>query len=212
MSGESTEQPGVLKSDAAASGFSEGAWLVRAIAGGDHDAERIFAERYARPVRAMLLARLRDADLAADLKQDVLIEALCALRRGQIQDPEKLSQFVLGIARNCLNNYFRASRRVAAVELPDDLPDLSSGPDQGERLDQEHRALRAIQTLDRIDRTILQKTLVDGLKPGIIAAELGLKPDVVRQRKLRATRRIVDLMQRESQKGRTDHNSPGRAR
>lgn len=207
MSGFPSEQTSLLRPDGP--GSSQSARLIRAIAQGDHDAEQEFAERYMAPVRAMLMARLRDPDLAGDLKQDVMIEALCALRRGQVQDPEKLSQFVLGIARNCLNNYFRTSRRVTAVELPEELPDLSDNAGRREQMEQEQCALRAIESLDQIDRVILQMTLVDGLKPGAIADQLRLNPDVVRQRKLRATRRVTEFIRRESQKPFTSHIHAG---
>ena len=100
--------------------------LVLAIANGDREAERTFAERYLRPVRALLLARSRLPDLAADLQQDVMIEAICALRSGQLRDAQKLSAFVSAIARNRLNNHYRSSRRTEALELPDDLPDLTN--------------------------------------------------------------------------------------
>jgi RNA polymerase sigma factor (sigma-70 family) len=205
-----SEQTSAVKTEAASS-LSESARLVRGVAAGEADAEGQFALRYMPPVKAMLMARLRDADLAADLKQDVMIEALCALRKGQIQDPEKLTQFVLGIARNCLNNYFRSSKRVTAVELPDDIPDLKNGAFHREEIDQENRALRAIESLDNLDRTILQMTLVDGLKPGVIATQLHINPDVVRQRKLRATRRVIDFLKRESQNPPGRHIQPGRA-
>jgi RNA polymerase sigma factor (sigma-70 family) len=212
MSGPPIEHASTIRTESSASRPGDSARLVRAIAAGDHEAEGEFALRYMPPVRAMLLARLRDTDLAGDLKQDVMIEALCALRRGQIQDPEKLSQFVLGIARNCLNNYFRSSRRVTAVELPDDLPDVSDNSNSREQIDQEMSALRAIESLDRLDRVILQMTLVDGLKPGIIADQLQLNPDMVRQRKLRATRRVIDFIRRESQKPFTGHIGAGGAK
>lgn len=203
MSSFPSEHTPLLRPEGSPSSHS--ARLIKAISEGDRDAEREFAERYMPPVRAMLMARLRDPDLASDLKQDVMIEALCALRRGQVQDPEKLSQFVFGIARNCLNNYFRSSRRVTSVELPDELPDLSDSAGQREQHDREQSALRAIESLDPLDRVILQMTLVDGLKPGIIAEQLRLNPDVVRQRKLRATRRVSEFLRRESQKPATTH-------
>jgi RNA polymerase sigma factor (sigma-70 family) len=211
MDGPPSEHTSAVRTEAPAASLSESARLVRAIAAGDHDAERQFAERYMPPVRAMLMARVRDADLAGDLKQDVMIEALCALRKGQILDAEKLTQFVLGIARNCLNNYFRSSRRVIAVELPEDIPDLKNGAFHREEMDQENSALRAIESLDRLDRAILQMTLVDGLKPGVIATQLHINPDVVRQRKLRATRRVIDFLKRESQSSPGRHIQPGRA-
>jgi RNA polymerase sigma factor (sigma-70 family) len=211
MDGPSSQQISAIRAETADPSLTENARLVRAIAAGDHNAEHQFAVRFMPPVRAMLTARLRDADLAADLKQDVMIEAICALRKGHIQDPEKVSQFVLGIARNCLNNYFRSNKRAASVELPDDIPDLSNGFAR-EEAEQESRALRAIKSLDKLDRTILQMTLVDGLKPGVIAAQLSINPDVVRQRKVRATRRVIDFLKRESQSSPGRHIQPGRAK
>ncbi|HEY3703863.1 MAG TPA: sigma-70 family RNA polymerase sigma factor [Terracidiphilus sp.] len=211
MDGPSSEPISPARTETTLAPLTENARLVRAIAAGDPQAEHDFATRYMPPVRAMLTARLRNPDLAGDLKQDVMIEALCALRRGQIQDPEKLSQFVLGIARNCLNNYFRSNKRVASVELPDDIPDLSNGSAR-EEAEQENHALRAIESLDQLDRKILQMTLVDGLKPGVIATQLQINPDVVRQRKVRATRRVIDFLKRESQISPGRHIEPGRAR
>ena len=179
--------------------------LVRAIADGDHESERAFALRYMRPVRAMLLARSRNPDLAADLQQDVMIEAICALRRGQLHDPAKLTSFVLAIARNTLNNYFRTSSRTVALELPDDLPELNSETDRLEEQEREPRAIQAISSLDPVDRSILQMTLIEGLKPGAIAQRLHLNPSVVRQRKLRATRRVIEIVHGTSQNKVSSH-------
>jgi RNA polymerase sigma factor (sigma-70 family) len=180
--------------------------LVGAILGGDRDAEREFAQRYMRPVKAMLMARSRNPDLTADLLQDVMIEAICALRRGQLREPEKLSSFVIAIARNVLNNHFRSAvRRPESLELPDDLPDLGSSAGQLEDQERESLALSAISSLETLDKTILQMTLVDGLKPGVIAERLRLSPDVVRQRKLRATRRVIEFVRSQSQNASSVH-------
>jgi RNA polymerase sigma-70 factor (ECF subfamily) len=174
--------------------------LVAAIVGGDRDAEHAFAQCYLGPVRAMLLARSRNPDLAGDLLQDVMIEAICALRRGQLRDPRKLSSFVIAIARNVLNSHFRGEiRRPESLELPDNLPDLAPNNSRVEDEERETLALRAIASLEPLDKSILQMTLIDGLKPGVIAERLRLNPDVVRQRKLRATRRVIEFMRRQSQ-------------
>jgi RNA polymerase sigma factor (sigma-70 family) len=179
--------------------------LVQAIAAGDRAAENDFVQRYQRPVRAMLIARSRDPDLAADLQQEVLIGAICALRRGQLLDPSKLTAYVLSIARNVLNNHFRSQSTREEVELPDDLPDLSRSAERAEDEEREGRALQAISRLEIVDRTILQLTLVDGLKPGAIAARLRLSSDVVRQRKVRATRRVIEFVRDESQSAPSSH-------
>jgi len=184
--------------------------LVRAIAEGDEEAERTFAIRYLRPVRAMLLARSRNPDLSSDLQQDVMIEAICALRRGQLREPAKLTAFVVAITRNVLNNHFRSSgRRPEPLELPENLPDLSSTADKVEDEERETQAMGAIESLDPIDRRILQMTLVDGLKPGIIAQKLQINPDVVRQRKLRATRRVIEFVRKQSQNDSPAHSLSG---
>ncbi|MGB6687658.1 MAG: sigma-70 family RNA polymerase sigma factor [Terracidiphilus sp.] len=174
--------------------------LVQSVAQGDRNAEREFVERYQPRVRAMLLARTRNSEVTADLVQDVIIEALCALRRSQLREASKLTPFVLGIARNVLNSHFRAvSRQPESLELPDDLPDLSSAASRLEDEERESAAMQAISSLEPVDRTILHMTLVDGLKPGMIAQRLRLKPDVVRQRKMRATRRLIDFVRGRSQ-------------
>ena len=202
MNGDYSTGPKPLTQDAR----QENKRLVEAILGGDRDAEREFALRYMRPVKAMLMARSRNPDLTADLLQDVMIEAICALRRGQLREAEKLSSFVVAIARNLLNSHFRSAvRRPESLELPDDLPDLSSNASQLEDLERETLALSAISSLEPLDRTILQMTLVDGLKPGVIAERLRLSPDFVRQRKLRATRRVIDFVRSPSQNDSSVH-------
>jgi RNA polymerase sigma factor (sigma-70 family) len=206
MNGEQSDGPGIVAQKAA----QEAERLVVAIAQGDRDAERDFVLRYQKPVKAMLLARTRNPDLTADLQQEVLIEAICALRRGQLREAAKLSAFVIGVARNQLNNYYRANRRTEALELPDDLPDLSSGSEDVEERERETLAMNAISSLDKVDREILQLTLIYGLKPGVIAGRLRLNPDVVRQRKLRATRRVTDFVRQLSQTEPADHNIVGR--
>ncbi len=190
---------------------SENERLVRAIKSGDPEAERTFVDRYLKPVRAMLMARSRNPDTASDLQQDVMIEAICALRRGQLQDPEKLAAFVSAIARNLLNNYFRSSRRTESLDLPDNLPDLSFTLGYVEEEQRANRAAEAIASLDPIDRAILQMTLIDGMKPAGIAEQLKMRSDVVRQRKVRATRKVIQMVRSQSQNTSPSHIHEGKA-
>lgn len=174
--------------------------LVRLIAAGDRDAEHEFASRYQPRVRAMLLARSQNPDLTEDLVQDVLLAAICALREEQLRETTKLSGFVLSIARNKLNEYYRnAARSPIQLEQPDDLPDLYRPNEKAKEHKQEAMALQAIESLEVTDRLILQMTLVEGLKPGVIARQLCMRPDLVRQRKLRATRQVMKYIEQLSQ-------------
>jgi DNA-directed RNA polymerase specialized sigma24 family protein len=103
------------------------------------------------------------------------------------------------------------ARQPEPLEFPDQLPDLSSPVLPEEEL-REDAAMRAIASLEVLDRTILHLTLVDGLKPGAIAEKLRLNPDVVRQRKLRATRKVIDLVRGQSQKPSSIHIVAGQKR
>jgi len=182
--------------------------IVLAIVAGDQEAEQSLVLQYLHRIRAMLLARTRDPDLAADLQQDVMVEAICALRRGQLREVEKLSSFILGIARNVLNSHFeKATRQPVSLEFPNDLPDHVAAMDLVAEEQEQVLAARAISALDPVDRSILQMTLVEGLKPGVIAQQLRLSPTVVRQRKVRATRKVANLILKLSQNNSTTHLS-----
>jgi RNA polymerase sigma factor (sigma-70 family) len=176
------------------------AQLVRQIAEGSRDAEHEFVERYQPRVRAMLLARSQNPDLTEDLVQDVLLAGICALRDAQLRESAKLSGFVLSIARNKLNEYFRNSARSPVqLEEPDELPDWNRPSEQADEHKQEAIAMKAIESLEDTDRLILQLTLVEGLKPGVIAQQLSMRPDLVRQRKLRATKQVIKYIEQLSQ-------------
>jgi len=70
--------------------------------------------------------------------------------------------------------------------------------------------MEAISKLDPSDKAILHLTLVEGLKPGLIAEKLGLSPDVVRQRKVRATRRVAESVASRSQNSILLHYTTGK--
>jgi RNA polymerase sigma-70 factor (ECF subfamily) len=120
---------------------------------------------------------------------------LVELRAGRLREPERLAAFVHGVARNIINNAQRRDReRPPVVPLdPDVLIELP--PDDDER---EKRALaeRAIATLSDADRKVLSLTLVENLKPGEIAARLGIGVEAVRARKSRALRKVTEEIQR----------------
>jgi RNA polymerase sigma factor (sigma-70 family) len=187
--------------------------LVAAIAGGDSEAEGVFITQYQTRVRTLLTIRSRNPELARDLQQDVMIEALCALRKGQLREAERLPAFVAGIARNLLNSHFRGQMRTPIhEELPDELASAAVNDEEAEAEERREIAHRAIASLEKVDRCILQMTLVDDLKPGAIAERLGLSSDVVRQRKLRATRRVVEFVRRSSQNAGSIHIEAGEYR
>jgi len=169
--------------------------LAGRVAAGDRAAEEEFVLLYRPRVLCVLRARLRDWEAARELANDALMAALQALRAGRLKEAFRLSAFVAGIARNVANNHLRSRMRHPRPEpLDDDLPgtDPVAEMEEAER----HRLVcREIARLDDTDRAVLEMTLAQGLKPGEIATRLGLSSEVVRARKSRAIRKVIESVQ-----------------
>jgi len=180
--------------------------LVARIVAGDSQAEESLLAYCAPRVRAMAVARTRNRDLAYDLTQEALLAVLQAARKGQIRDSERIYAFVCGVARNVINNHRRrtARRPEVAIEEESEIPALSAQDDHDSA--ERQRAVRsALAELGQADREVLLLTLVEGLKPGEIAEKTGLAPDVVRTRKSRAIKRVLDVLESRSQIAVTRH-------
>jgi RNA polymerase sigma factor (sigma-70 family) len=172
-------------------GAEESARLAQRIHRGDRTAEATLVRHYCDCVFKMAVARTRDRDAARELMDDVLMAVIMALRHGTVRDCNHLGGFVHGTAVNTINSYMRRQRhRLSTVALDPGLPIWDSRDDYTSQ-DRQSMARDAMALLDEQDRKILLLSLAEGLKPGEIAARLGLSPIVVRQRKCRALRAIV---------------------
>lgn len=152
--------------------------------------------------RIAFLVRMRthDASVTPDLTQDILLAVVLALRDGHLREPERLAAFVYGTARNLVNNYLRARSRLPKEDPIDEGHHQACDQDPME--DSERGALvrRALVSLDSTDRHILLLTLVNGLKPGEIAARLRLTSEVVRARKCRALKKMTERVKKLSRR------------
>ena len=154
---------------------------------------RLFADR----VSALAFARTRDRELARDLTQEVMLAVVLALRDGHLREAERLAAFVYGTARNVINNYLRTRSRMPRIDPLDvELEAAATRPDLMEKSERVGLVRRALGILDSTDRKILLLTLTEGLKPGEIAARLGLTSEVVRTRKSRALKKTVERIKR----------------
>ena len=170
--------------------------LAERIRQGDTAAETELVREFTQRIFVMGVVRTHDRETARELVQDVLIAVIGALRKGQLQDTDKLAAFVHGTARNLINNRLRSeSQRPPLEPLSEDLaqPSFTEQLEDAERVRLVHQAL---EHLGQEDRKILWMTLVEGRKPGEIAAALGLTSEVVRTRKLRAAKKVADLVRK----------------
>jgi len=166
--------------------------IVERVLAGDGDAEHELVEHFRRRVFVMMLARIGQREAAEELTQDTLLAVIAGVRRGQLRTASSLGAFVHGVARNLANNHIRQrSAEPTFTEVHEDLHVAAplADYDDAERL---RLVRREIGRLELVDRTILMRTLVDGAKPGAIAQELGVSSEVVRTRKSRAVRKLVE--------------------
>jgi len=161
------------------------------IRAGDVAAEEELVRTYRRAVFAIAAARTRDREAALDLTQEILIAVLKALRDGQLREPDKLTAFVHGTARNLINNYLRVRVRRAECELD---PDRAYVPNLVEELDsaEKRRLVRLeLETFSIADQQILLLSLLDGHTLLEVAQRLNMSHDAVRARKSRLLRKIT---------------------
>lgn len=164
--------------------------IVRRAIDGDPFAEEQLVVHFAPGLISHLTRRLRDREAARELADDVLMAMISAVRNGRLKHPERLAGFVYATARNLVNNYLRTRH---GRPQPEPLGPNLAMPDAEDRMEQRERLARVregLEGLRHLERQIVLMTL-EGLKPGTIAARLGLSRDVVRSRKSRAMRKLA---------------------
>jgi len=155
-------------------------------------AEEEFVRLFQDRIRFLVRMRTHDAGVAQDLTQDVLLAVVLALREGQLRDPERLTAFVYGTARNVVNNHLRNRSRLPREDPIEGEGYSINNVDQVEDAERSALVRGALTALGSIDRKILLLTLVNGLRPGEIAIKTGLTSEVVRARKSRALKKLIE--------------------
>lgn len=109
--------------------------IVRRIIAGDPAAEEELVRRYERGIFLIIDHIVRSQPATEDLSQETFRIVLEKLRRGDLRQPESLSGFVCGVARNAAIGYVRRARRSNLRE---------------ESVDAEHLSDPALNPLDQI--------------------------------------------------------------
>ena len=175
--------------------------LAARILAGDRSAENELVLLFAPKVLAMLIARTHDREASRDLLQEVLLAVLRALRSGQLRDPSKVVPFIHGIARNMVNSHLRQRGRDQRRDpLTPDIAQVAAHDLQTEveNAGREDLVRQSLALLEPVDREILLATMVDNQKPGQIANRIGMNSELVRQRKSRAIKKIIEYVQKAS--------------
>lgn len=178
-----------------------GADLVSRIRAGDRQAEAELVERYSCGVKFIIRREIGVASIADDLYQETFRIVIEKTRRGDIRDPEKLSGFVCGVARNLIIDYFRRAARQGSLSeveeittLPDPAPDQLEALLRKEQSDFARQVLREMR--NERDIQILFRFYLAEEKKERICADLGLSGLHFNRVLHRARERYLELYKR----------------
>lgn len=165
--------------------------LARRIMAGDALGESELVDRYRRGLLVIATVRTRDREAAQDLAQEILMAVIQALRVERLQDPEKLTAFVYGTARNLINNYLKTKVRHGETDI-ETVEEPSTDPVQELELAERQRLVRReLEKFSLLDQQILLLSLVDGHTLLEVADRLRMSHEAVRARRSRMIRKIT---------------------
>jgi RNA polymerase sigma-70 factor, ECF subfamily len=153
--------------------------LVSRIRAGNRQTETELVERYSRGVMIIIRREVRDTAAAEDLYQETFRIILEKIRHGDVREPERLSGFVCGVARNLVIDYFRrATRQESMTEIEEAAPLPHPAPDQLQELLQKEKADLVRQVLKEMpnerDIQALYRFYIADDDKEQICADLGL--------------------------------------
>jgi RNA polymerase sigma-70 factor, ECF subfamily len=153
--------------------------LVSRIRAGNRQTEAELVERYSRGVMIIIRREVRDTAAAEDLYQETFRIILEKIRHGDVREPERLSGFICGVARNLVIDYFRrAARQEGMTEIEEAAPLPHPAPDQLQELLQKEKADLVRQVLKEMpnerDIQALYRFYIADDDKEQICADLGL--------------------------------------
>jgi RNA polymerase sigma-70 factor, ECF subfamily len=150
-------------------------------------------------LRALILRRVRDPELAADILQDAAVTTLEKLRNGAIADPGNLGGYLYRVALNHLRNHRRKDRTaLSSAEGLEELQDVEQDP-AWESVGKPQWASAARRMLEELpaarDRELLLRFYLDDEDKEQICRELKLTPEHFNRVIFRARNRFRELLE-----------------
>lgn len=173
--------------------------LVERILAGNTRAEEELVARYSRGVSHVISANGGQLEVE-DLCQKTFKLALEKLRRGELREPEKLSGFILALARNLSLDHIRRSRSKKETEIEEARSVADSAPNPFDRLLQKENEQLIWQAINRLksprDREILIQSYLAPENKAQIRVKFGLTNTQYNLALFRARKRCREIYER----------------
>ena len=150
-------------------------------------------------LRALIIRRVRDPELAADILQDAAVTTLEKLRAGEIAQPEGVGGYLYRVALNHLRNHRRKDRgALSSADGLEALPGDGGGSEWAE-VSRAQWAVTARRTLEELpasrDRELLIRFYIEDEDKRSICASLGLSDEHFNRVIFRARNRFRILLE-----------------
>lgn len=149
-------------------------------------------------LRALILRRVRDPEVAADILQDAAVTTLEKLRSGEIAHPENVGGYLYRVALNHLRNLRRKDRTAVAKAAAFGEPNSLEDDAEWERAGRPQWAQAARRVLDELpaarDRELLVRFYLNDEDKEIICLQLGLSREHFNRVIFRARNRFRELL------------------
>jgi RNA polymerase sigma-70 factor (ECF subfamily) len=172
--------------------------LVKRIIAGDSAAEEDVVQRYKQGVAIIIDQIVRSRSDTEDVSQDTFKIVLAKVRRGDLREPDRLSGFVCGVARNAAIDYIRRARHLKNQEgigNAEQIPDPA--PSQLEEILKQEKAAVVRQLINELkikrDRDLLLRYYIAEEDKDKICADFGLTRAQFNNVIFRATARFKEL-------------------
>jgi RNA polymerase sigma-70 factor (ECF subfamily) len=150
-------------------------------------------------LRALILRRVDDPEVAADILQDAAVTTLEKLRKGEISHPENVGGYLYRVALNHLRNHRRKDRTSASrAHLVDELAADETDP-EWERVGRPQWAAAARRMLEEMpaarDREVLRRFYLNDEEKEVICESLRLSQEHFNRVIFRARNRFRELLE-----------------
>jgi RNA polymerase sigma-70 factor (ECF subfamily) len=150
-------------------------------------------------LRALILRRVDDPEVAADMLQDAAVTTLEKLRNGEISHPENVGGYLYRVALNHLRNHRRKDRTSASrAHLVDELQADETDP-EWERVGRPQWAAAARRMLEEMpaarDREVLRRFYLNDEEKEVICESLRLSQEHFNRVIFRARNRFRELLE-----------------
>lgn len=160
----------------------------------DPEVEAHFVDHFNPILLRLLRGKVRCADQARDLRQEVFLRVLTALRAGaRVDKPEQFEGFVIGVGCNVARETYRRQSRMVAFSMLEDEPadNLPSAYSLVEARQVRAHVRGVLSRLDAGERAVLTSILMEKQNKDVLCRKLGISRSYLRVLLFRAKRQFI---------------------